>query len=169
LFGFLAERRSAESFMPLLLLEGSKPEHKKRPAPLRPAFFRWRFDGKFPVGAPLSAGWLACARITRSPHPRVPPVVRITRDTGRPTGDPGSSIPGRRAGRLSFGVATKVFFFVATLGYSRRLHVRAFGHEKQESWFAGMVSTFQAFGGIAREVLLDNARALVLHHDPSSR
>ena len=67
------------------------------------------------------------------------------------------------------GVATKVFFFVATLGYSRRLHVRAFGHEKQESWFTGMESTFQAFGGIAREVLLDNARALVLHHDPSSR
>jgi len=67
------------------------------------------------------------------------------------------------------GVATKVFFFVATLGYSRRLHVRAFGHEKQESWFSGMESTFQAFGGIAREVLLDNARALVLHHDPSSR
>jgi transposase len=67
------------------------------------------------------------------------------------------------------GVATKVFFFVATLGYSRRLHVRAFGHEKQESWFCGMESAFQAFGGIAREVLLDNARALVLHHDPSSR
>ena len=67
------------------------------------------------------------------------------------------------------GVATKVFFFVATLGYSRRLHVRAFGHEKQESWFTGMESTFQAFGGIARGVLLDNARALVLHHDPSSR
>lgn len=48
------------------------------------------------------------------------------------------------------GVATKVFFFVATLGYSRRLHVRAFGHEKQESWFAGMESRFQAFGGIVR-------------------
>jgi transposase len=67
------------------------------------------------------------------------------------------------------GAATKVFFFVATLGYSRRLHVRAFGHEKQESWFSGMESTFQAIGGIPREVLLDNARALVLHHDPSSR
>lgn len=67
------------------------------------------------------------------------------------------------------GIATKVFFFVATLGYSRRLHVRAFGHEKQESWFAGMESAFLAFGGIPREVLLDNARALVLHHDPSSR
>jgi len=67
------------------------------------------------------------------------------------------------------GVATEVFFFVATLGYSRRLHVRAFGHEKQESWFAGVEGTFQASGGTAREVLLDNARALVLHHDPSSR
>ena len=27
------------------------------------------------------------------------------------------------------GIAVKVFFFVATLGYSRRLHVRAYGHE----------------------------------------
>ena len=67
------------------------------------------------------------------------------------------------------GVVSKVFFFVATLGYSRRLHVRAFGHEKQESWFAGLESSFQAFGCIPREVLLDNARALVLHHDASSR
>ena len=67
------------------------------------------------------------------------------------------------------GVASKVFLFVATLGYSRRLHVRAFGHEKQESWFAGMESSFRAFGGIPCEILLDNARALVLHHDPSSR
>lgn len=67
------------------------------------------------------------------------------------------------------GAATKVFFFVATLGYSRRLHVRAFGHEKQESWFAGMESAFLAFGGVPREVLLDNARALILHHDPSIR
>jgi transposase len=67
------------------------------------------------------------------------------------------------------GVATKVFFFVATLGYSRRVHVRAFGHEKQESWFGGMESAILAFGGVPREVLLDNARALILHHDPASR
>jgi len=67
------------------------------------------------------------------------------------------------------GAPTKVFFFVATLGYSRRLHVRAFGHERQESWFAGMESAFAAFGGVPHEVLLDNARALVLHHDPASR
>jgi transposase len=67
------------------------------------------------------------------------------------------------------GAAVKVFFFVATLGYSRRLHVRAYGHEKQDSWFDGMESAFRAFGGVPREVLLDNARALILHHDRASR
>jgi transposase len=61
----------------------------------------------------------------------------------------------------------KVFLFVATLGYSRRLHVRAYGHEKQDSWFDGMESAFRAFGGVPREVLLDNARALILHHNPT--
>ena len=30
------------------------------------------------------------------------------------------------------GLATKVFLFVATLGYSRRLHVRSYRHERQE-------------------------------------
>jgi hypothetical protein len=32
-----------------------------------------------------------------------------------------------------------------------------------------MEGAFQAFGGIPHEVLLDNARALIVHHDPSSR
>src|SRR6201989_7234 len=67
------------------------------------------------------------------------------------------------------GVAVKVFFFVATLGYSPRLHVRAYGHERQDSWFDGLESAFRAFGGVPREVLLDNAKALILHHDPASR
>jgi len=67
------------------------------------------------------------------------------------------------------GSQVKVYLFVATLGYSRRLHVRAYGHERQESWFDGMESAFRAFGGRPREVLLDNARALILHHDRSSR
>ena len=67
------------------------------------------------------------------------------------------------------GQPEKVFFFVATLGYSRRLHVRAFPSERQEHWFEGMESTFRAFGGVPQEVLLDNARALIQHHDPVSR
>lgn len=63
----------------------------------------------------------------------------------------------------------KVFFFVATLGYSRRLHARAYRGERQEHWFDGMESCFRAFGGVPGEVLLDNARALIQHHDPVSR
>jgi transposase len=63
----------------------------------------------------------------------------------------------------------KAFVFVATLGYSRRVHVRAFRHERQESWLAGLESAFQAFGGVPEEVLMDNPRALVIHHDAASR
>jgi transposase len=67
------------------------------------------------------------------------------------------------------GRKVKVFLFVATLGYSRRAHVRAFRHERQESWFEGLESAFLAFGGVPEEVLLDNARALVTDHDPETR
>ena len=68
------------------------------------------------------------------------------------------------------GMPTRVSLFVATLGYSRRLHVRAFGHERQvDRKWAHIRLEGEAFGGVPREVLLDNARALVLHHDPVSR
>ena len=62
------------------------------------------------------------------------------------------------------GGAVKVFFFVATLGYSRRLHVRAYGNERQESWFDGLESAFRAFGGVPRAVLLDKRQGT----DPAS-
>lgn len=67
------------------------------------------------------------------------------------------------------GVRVKVFVFVATLGYSRRLHVRAFRHEQQASWFAGLESAFMAFGGVPEHVLMDNPRALVVRHDLATR
>jgi transposase len=67
------------------------------------------------------------------------------------------------------GAKVKVFLFVATLGYSRRLHVRAFRNERQESWFAGLESAFVKFCGVAEEVLFDNARALVVDHDALTR
>jgi transposase len=67
------------------------------------------------------------------------------------------------------GERERVYLFVATLGFSRRLHVRVFRHERQTSWFDGMESAFAAFGGVTAEVLLDNARALVVHHDPVTR
>jgi transposase len=67
------------------------------------------------------------------------------------------------------GAKIKAFVFVATLGHSRRLHVRAFRAEKQEHWFAGLESAFTAFGGVPEEVLMDNPRALVVRHDAVSR
>lgn len=67
------------------------------------------------------------------------------------------------------GASVKVFLFVATLGYSRRLHVRAFSNERQEAWFAGIEGAFRHFGGVPEEVLLDNDRGLVNRHDRQTR
>jgi transposase len=67
------------------------------------------------------------------------------------------------------GEAVRVYLFVATLGYSRRVLVRAFRHERQSSWLDGLEAAFRHFGGVPREVLLDNARALVEHHDAATR
>jgi transposase len=67
------------------------------------------------------------------------------------------------------GAAVRVHLFVATLGYSRRPFVRAFRHERQSAWFEGMEGAFRRFGGVPQEVLFDNARALVDHHDAATR
>jgi transposase len=67
------------------------------------------------------------------------------------------------------GTRVKAFMLVATLGHSRRGHIRAFRHERQESWFAGLESAFPTFGGVPEEVLMDNPRALVVRHDAVSR
>src|SRR5215217_4344654 len=63
----------------------------------------------------------------------------------------------------------RVHLFVATLGYSRRVYVRAFRHERQSAWFEGIEGAFGHFGGLPAEVLLDNARALVERHDAGTR
>ena len=67
------------------------------------------------------------------------------------------------------GENVKVYLFVATLGYSRRLYVQPFRNERQESWFAGLEGAFRHFGGVTEEVLLDNDRGLVAHHDRVTR
>src|SRR3546814_13864037 len=66
-------------------------------------------------------------------------------------------------------VRRRVQLFVATLGYSRRIHVRASLRERQADWFAGMEEAFLLFGGVPVEVLLDTARSLVQHHDATTR
>jgi transposase len=63
----------------------------------------------------------------------------------------------------------KVSLFVATLGYSRRTYVTMFLHERQSAWLQGLEGAFRHFGGITRELLIDNARALVNEHDVQTR
>jgi transposase len=67
------------------------------------------------------------------------------------------------------GEQVRVHLFVATLGYSRRRYVRAFRNERQACWLEGIEGAFRHFSGVPEEVLLDNPRALVLHHDPATR
>lgn len=67
------------------------------------------------------------------------------------------------------GNLQKIFFFAATLGYSRRQYVQAFLHERQSAWLAGIEAAFNYFGGITEEVLLDNAKPLVSNHNPVTR
>lgn len=62
-----------------------------------------------------------------------------------------------------------IHVFVATLGYSRRIFVRPFAHERQSAWFDGMEGAFQHFGGVPQQVLLDNPKALVIRHDLETR
>lgn len=67
------------------------------------------------------------------------------------------------------GEPMRVHLFVATLGWSRRCYVQAFRHERQSAWFDGIEGAFGHFGGVPKEMLLDNAKALVEHHDTATR
>jgi len=67
------------------------------------------------------------------------------------------------------GIATRIYLFAATLGYSRRQYVQAFTHERQSVWFEGMEGAFQHFQGIPEQILLDNAKPLVIKHNPLTR
>ena len=55
------------------------------------------------------------------------------------------------------------------LGYSRRVYAAAFRHERQSAWLEGIEGAFRHFGRLPGELLLDNARALVKHHDAATR
>ena len=65
------------------------------------------------------------------------------------------------------GERVKVHLCVLTLGYSRRLVVRAYQHERQVNWLLAMEEAFRHWRGVPAEVFFDNARALVKEHDPS--
>jgi transposase len=80
--------------------------------------------------------------------------------------------PGRQA-QVDFGqrriwigdepVIAHVFVF--TLGFSRRLYPEAFRHERLEAVLAGHEHAFHHFGGVPDEIVVDNARPVVLEHE----
>ncbi|MCB1656600.1 MAG: IS21 family transposase [Pseudomonadales bacterium] len=55
--------------------------------------------------------------------------------------------------------------FVATLGYSRATYVRFSAREDSQAWMDGMREAFVFFGGVPKELLFDNAKALMLERD----
>ena len=56
----------------------------------------------------------------------------------------------------------RVHLFVMTLGYSRRLWVRAYSHERLGALLDGHERAFRHFGGVPLTCLYDNPRTLVL-------
>jgi transposase len=67
------------------------------------------------------------------------------------------------------GERVRAHLFVATLGYSRRPYVAVFDHQRQAAWWGGIEGAVHYFGGRPRELLLDNAKALVNFHDAQTR
>jgi transposase len=62
------------------------------------------------------------------------------------------------------GVATTVHFVVNTLGWSRRFHFWCTTSEDAEHTYEGLIRSFEYFGGVVCEVLVDNQKAAVLAH-----
>jgi len=62
------------------------------------------------------------------------------------------------------GVETKVCFIVNTLGYSRRFHFWCTESMDAEHTYEGLIRSFEYFGGVTEEVLVDNQKTAVLQH-----
>ena len=61
------------------------------------------------------------------------------------------------------GVRRKVHFIVNELGYSRRFHFWCTDSEDAEHTYEGIIRSFEYFGGVTQEVLVDNQKSAVLH------
>ena len=60
------------------------------------------------------------------------------------------------------GVRRKVHFIVNELGYSRRFHFWCTESEDAEHTYEGLIRSFEYFGGVPSEVLVDNQKSAVL-------
>jgi transposase len=62
------------------------------------------------------------------------------------------------------GKSVKVHFMVNTLGWSRRFHFWCCEREDAEHTYEGLIRSLEYFGGVPREVLVDNQKAAVISH-----
>jgi transposase len=62
------------------------------------------------------------------------------------------------------GKAVKVHFIVNTLGFSRRFHFWCCAREDAEHTYEGLIRSLEYFGGVPREVLVDNQKSAVITH-----
>ena len=62
------------------------------------------------------------------------------------------------------GRETRVHFIVNELGYSRRFHFWCAEREDAEHTYEGLIRSFEYFGGVTQEVLVDNQKSAVLKH-----
>ena len=67
------------------------------------------------------------------------------------------------------GRRTKLHFTVSTLGFSRRLHFWITDRQDAEHTYEGLIRAFEHFGGVTKEVLVDNQKSMVLSHDSRGR
>ena len=67
------------------------------------------------------------------------------------------------------GVQTKVHFIVNQLGYSRRFHFWCTDSQDAEHTYEGVICSMEYFGGVPREVLVDNQKSAVLEHPSSGK
>jgi len=64
------------------------------------------------------------------------------------------------------GERVKVSFIVNQLSYSRRFHFWCTDSQDAEHTYQGLINSFEHFGGVPREVLVDNQKAAVIEHRP---
>jgi transposase len=70
---------------------------------------------------------------------------------------------------LVAGKRTKVHFIVNELGWSRRFHFWSTDSDDAEHTYEGMIRSFEHFGGVAAEVLIDNQKTAVISHRAGER
>ncbi|MBS9926383.1 IS21 family transposase [Vibrio alginolyticus] len=148
------------------------PERQSRPTKLQPYhdYLRTRIEAAKPYWIPATVllrelkslgyegGITMLKEHIRQYKPSTPidPVVRF------------ETLPGEQM-QVDFTTIThygvRVKAFVATLGYSRATFVRFSERERQEDWIQGLEEAFEYFGGVPKEVLFDNAKAIMIERD----